>query len=58
MLTGQRKGDPELKPDEAALLDNYRNSPEEGKRAIEATSAALSKRESVIKGKEALIKKV
>lgn len=29
-------------PDEAALLDNYRNSPPEGQAAIKATSAALA----------------
>ncbi|MCM2494564.1 helix-turn-helix domain-containing protein [Burkholderia glumae] len=32
-----------LKPDEAALLDNYRHSPPEGKMAIRTTSAALAK---------------
>lgn len=31
-----------LKPDEAALLDNYRNSEAEGKKAISATSAAFA----------------
>lgn len=31
-----------LKPDEAALLDNYRNSPPEGKTAIRTTSAAFA----------------
>lgn len=31
-----------LKPDEAALLDNYRNSLPEGKRAISTTSAAFA----------------
>lgn len=33
----------ELKPDEAALLDNYRHSPPEGQNAIQTTSAALAK---------------
>lgn len=33
----------ELKPDEAALLDNYRNSSKEGKDALKATSIALAK---------------
>lgn len=32
-----------LKPDEAALLDNYRNSPPDGQAAIKATSAAFAK---------------
>lgn len=31
-----------LKPDEAALLDNYRHASPEGKKAIKATSAALA----------------
>lgn len=39
-----------LKPDEAALLDNYRNSSPEGKKAIKATSDALAKPE---KGRKA-----
>lgn len=46
ILTGQRSGavaPPPLKPDEAALLDNYRHSPPEGQAAIRATSAALAK---------------
>ena len=32
-----------LKPDEAALLDNYRHASPEGKKAIKATSDALAK---------------
>ena len=47
ILTGQRSGTaapaPALKPDEAALLDNYRHSSAEGKKAIKATSDALAK---------------
>lgn len=41
ILTGQRviTPAPALKPDEAALLDNYRNSPQEGKQQLEAASA-------------------
>lgn len=31
-----------LAPDEVALLDNYRNSPEAGKTAIKTTSAAFA----------------
>ena len=46
ILTGQRSGavapTPALKPDEAALLDNYRHSSPEGKKAIKATSDALA----------------
>jgi transcriptional regulator with XRE-family HTH domain len=33
----------DLAPDEAALLDNYRNSPPAGRDALKATSAALAK---------------
>lgn len=45
VLTGQRSfvPPPALKPDEAALLDNYRNSPKEARDALKATSAALAK---------------
>lgn len=48
ILTGQRMGavsnapTPALKPDEAALLDNYRHSPPEAQAAIKATSALLA----------------
>ena len=45
VITGQRSqpvSTPTLKPDEAALLDNYRNSPAEGKAAIRTTSAAFA----------------
>lgn len=45
IVTGQRSftPPPALKPDEAALLDNYRHSPKEAKDALKATSAALAK---------------
>lgn len=36
-----------LSPDEAALLDNYRNSPPDGQAAIKATSAALAQSKGV-----------
>lgn len=45
ILTGQRGAvslAPALAPDEAALLDNYRNSPPAGRDALKATSAALA----------------
>jgi len=45
ILTGQRGAvplAPVLAPDEAALLDNYRNSPPAGRDALKATSAALA----------------
>jgi transcriptional regulator with XRE-family HTH domain len=44
VLTGQRGAQvaPSLAPDEAALLDNYRNSPPAGRDALKATSAALA----------------
>lgn len=41
LLTGSGAA-PVLAPDEAALLDNYRNSPEAGKTAIKTTSAAFA----------------
>lgn len=45
VVTGQRSvaAVPTLAPDEAALLDNYRNSPKEARDALKATSAALAK---------------
>ena len=41
ILTGQRSAPvvPVLAPDEAALLDNYRNCPQEGKQQLERSSA-------------------
>lgn len=54
ILTGQRAfvPPPPLKPDEAALLDDYRHSPPEGKAAIRTTSAALAKPSSSKPGKK------
>lgn len=56
ILTGQRSGaaapTPVLKPEEAALLDNYRHSSPEGKKAIKATSDALAKPSSGSGGKK------
>ena len=56
ILTGQRSGAvataPVLKPEEAALLDNYRHSSPEGKKAIKATSDALAKPSSGSGGKK------
>jgi transcriptional regulator with XRE-family HTH domain len=47
VLTGTRLGGmppaPALTREEAALLDNYRNSPPEAQAALKATSAALAK---------------
>lgn len=45
ILTGQRAGGaaPALTREETALLDNYRNSPDEGKDAIKRTAFALAK---------------
>lgn len=40
-----------LKPEEAALLDNYRNSPPDGQAAIKTTSAAFA--QSAKHGKKA-----
>lgn len=42
-----------LAPEEAALLDNYRHSPEVGRQAIKATSAALAQRGMNKKGNAA-----
>ena len=48
ILTGQRSGTavppPALKPEEAALLDNYRHSPEDQQRLLRETSAAFAQR--------------
>ena len=48
ILTGQRSGaavpPPALKPEEAALLDNYRHSPEDQQRLLRETSAAFAQR--------------
>lgn len=55
ILTGNRSIEREaLKPEEAALLDNYRHSSEEGQKAIQATSTLLSQQGiSTIKSKVA-----
>jgi len=45
ILTGTYARSPELTPREAALLDNYRHSPEEARRNLEKTSALLAQRE-------------
>jgi hypothetical protein len=46
ILTGGRSGAvSSLAPDEAALLDNYRNSPEAGREAVRKTAFAVSKSE-------------
>lgn len=54
ILTGQRAGGAEVSPAnprEAALLDNYRHSPDEGKDAIERTAFALAKPAGRVKKK-------
>lgn len=47
ILTGQ--GEVNLKPDEAALLDNYRHSPEDQQRLLRETSAAFAQPRKVKK---------
>jgi transcriptional regulator with XRE-family HTH domain len=42
ILTGQ--GEMNLKPEEVALLDNYRHSPEDQQRLLRETGAAFAKR--------------
>lgn len=56
ILTGQRGGAspaPALKPDEAALLDNYRHCSAEGKNAVKTTVSCLAQSQGVKKGKAA-----
>lgn len=55
ILTGQRGAAPApaLSRDEAALLDNYRHCPPEGRACIKATSAALAQSKGVKKGRAA-----
>jgi hypothetical protein len=55
ILTGQRSftPPPSLLPDEAALLDNYRNSPKSARDAMKATSAALAQSSGLRRGKSA-----
>jgi len=47
ILTGQRAfaPPPALKPDEAALLDNYRHAPKDQQDILKATSAAFAQRQ-------------
>ncbi len=49
ILTGRRDA-AQLAPDEAALLDNYRNSSEAGKRTIRGAASASAQQE--VEGKE------
>lgn len=44
LLIGAPREGLTLAPDEAALLDNYRNSPEDAQRLLRETGAAFSKR--------------
>lgn len=50
VITGQRSIT-DLKPDEAALLDNYRNAPEERKKTLREVGAALAEPD-VLKSKK------
>lgn len=53
ILTGQRVGSvaptPALKPDESALLDNYRHSPKDQQAILQATGAAFAQPKGVRK---------
>lgn len=42
VFTGVRASVPNLAPDEAALLDNYRHSPKDRQAILQATSAAFA----------------
>lgn len=42
VITGVRSGAIALKPDEEALLDNYRHASEEGRASLESVSKALA----------------
>lgn len=55
ILTGNRSfiPPPALTPEEAALLDNYRNSPKAAREAIKATSDLLAQCGAVKKGRVA-----
>lgn len=48
ILTGQRAVG-ELKPDEAALLDNYRHSPPEKQNAMREVGASFAQRDEALK---------
>ena len=43
ILTGERAPAPTLSREEAALLDNYRHAPPEGKQALQTMGTALAK---------------
>lgn len=43
ILTGSRSGAPALNPRQRALLDNYDNTSEEGKKVIEGTASLAAK---------------
>jgi len=56
ILTGRSAPPRDLTPREAALLDNYRHSPEDARRNLETTSTLLAQRggaEEDAKGKKA-----
>ena len=56
LLTGKRPAagaDPALRPDEAALLDNYRHAPKEQQDILRSTSAAFAKSASGMKRRAA-----
>lgn len=55
LLTGNRLALPDLplKPDEAALLDNYRHSPKDQRDLLRQTSAAFAKPSGAVKDKAA-----
>ncbi len=42
VVTGKRFGDADLPPREKALIDNYRNADDDGKKALERTALALA----------------
>jgi len=45
LLGGEKPQKPELTSREAALLDNYRHSPEEARKSVETTVALFAKRD-------------
>lgn len=49
LITGQRSFPVALNPKEEALLDNYRNSNEAGKKAVETTASAFANADTVKK---------
>ncbi len=46
ILTGERAPAPALSREEAALLDNYRHAPPEGKQALQTMGTALAKQKN------------